>query len=102
MTLLPALVLLGLVLVDDDLGALDLAEDFALNLRALNHGRADHHTVVLAQHQNFEVHRVALLGVELLDIDHVVLLNTILLTTGLNNCVHVKYLPARDKCKFEY
>ena len=66
MALLFALVLLGLVLIDDDLLALHLSQNLAFDLRALNHGRADLGLVRVADEQNLvESNRFIRLSVEL-------------------------------------
>ena len=93
MTLLFALVLLGLVLIDDDLLALDLAEDLALHLCARHRGSADLGLITIADEQHLiKSNRLVCLRVDLLDEDHVALLNTVLLATGLNDCVHALHL----------
>ena len=93
MALLFALILLGLVLIDDDLTALHLSQDLAFDLRALHDGRADLSLVTVADEQHLiKSNRFIRLRVELLYEDNVALLNTVLLATGLNDCVHALHL----------
>ena len=94
MALLFALVLLGLVLIDDDLAALHLSENLALDLRAFHDGRADLGLIRIADEQNLvESNRFIRLSVELLYEDNVALLNTVLLATGLNDCAKLGTMP---------
>ena len=93
MTLLFALVLLGLILIDDDLLRLHLSENLAFDLCALNYGRADLSRFTIANEQNlFKSNRFVCLCVDLFYEDNVALLNTVLLATGLNDCVHALHL----------
>ena len=90
-------------LVHDDLLVTVLLEDLALNANlGKGLGVSDGLRAIIDEKNLVERDGSALFDLELLDVDDVALGNLILLTTGLNNCVHVKYLPARDKCKFEY
>ena len=88
MALLTAIVLLGLVLVDDDLLAADLADDLALDLDALDNRRADLHVAVIAHEQNVKRNRGVNLSIDFLDVDHVALTDAVLFATSRNNRVH--------------
>ncbi len=93
MTLLLALALLGLVLIDDDLLALNLSQNLALNLSTCYDGSTNLGLFTIANEQNlFKSNRFICLSVELLYEDNVALLNTVLLATGLNDCVHALHL----------
>ena len=74
MALLLALVLLGLVLVDDDLLALDLREDLALDAGAGDHGRADFGLVATDHEYLVTLPRIARMTVALPNEDQVALL----------------------------
>ena len=93
MALLFALVLLGLVLIDDDLLGLHLRQNLALDLCTLDHGGTDLGLAIVADEQNLiESNRFVCLRVDLLYENNVALLNTVLLATGLNDCLHALHL----------
>ena len=82
-TLLSAVVLLGLHLVNDDLLLLTGLDDLAGDLAT--HGQG---TLVL-HHQHFEVNGSTVLQIQLLNIDLVTDGNLVLLAASLDDCVHV-------------
>ena len=87
------IVLLALVLVDDDLFALDLSDHLALDLGAGQSGSADFHALVRAQHQHVEADLAVHFLVQLFHVDNVPLGHTILLATGYDHSVHGKAPP---------
>ena len=55
MSLLLLLVLLGLVLIDDDLLGLNLTQNLAFNLSTCHYGRADLGCITITNEQNLEL-----------------------------------------------
>ena len=85
---LAVIVLLALVLVDDDLLALHLAENFPFHLRARNGGIANLHALVAAQQKNVEADDTVIVLVEFLNIDGIAFGDAVLLATRYDYCVH--------------
>lgn len=89
MALFHADAFLGPILEDQELGAANLIDDGCLDARRLDHGGTDLHAFVPTNHENaVEFHRIASLHVQALYIDRLANLHTILLATGLYDCIH--------------
>src|ERR1700760_3993013 len=89
MTTLAAVVLAAPELEDDDLLRAVLRHDLGRDLRALHEGLADR-DLVAADHQHFlERDARADIAGELLDAEAVAFRNAVLLTAGLDHCVHM-------------
>ena len=85
-----AIALLRVVLEDADLRALAVLDDLGLHGSALHNGGAEGGLVAVQDSQHLiELHGVAGLVVQLLDEDHVALGDLVLLSAGLNDCVHL-------------
>ena len=98
MALLFAVVLLRLLLKDDDLLALAVAQDLALNLDAFHYRRAHLDACIVLQHQHVEIDVFALGYGQLLNENRIADLNFILLTTSLNNRVHFCTSSNQSRC----
>ena len=88
-------VLLGAVLEDADLLALAILQNLSLNLSTCNCGRAELGVSAVNNCQNLiEGHGFFSLRRELLDVDHIALLDVVLLTAGNDNSLHIRlHLP---------
>src|SRR6185312_16557788 len=80
-------VLAALLLESDDLLALAVADDFALDRGALDQRRADLGAVA-AQHQDFEIELGAHISAKAFHLEDRVLGNPILLSAGADDRVH--------------
>src|SRR6476620_10367171 len=88
MTVAAAVVLAPALLENDDLLALGLLQHGAGDRSTGHHGRT-HQRVLAADHQPLGKHDLGPdITVETLDLDHVVLGDTVLLAAGLDHCVH--------------
>ena len=80
-------VLLGLVLVDLDLLALDLTDDLAFNRHTRDSGRADLDIAFVDDHDGVEGDSRAICLIHLVDVDGFTLRNLVLLVASADDCV---------------
>ena len=86
-------VLLCLVLVDDDLLSLALFQDFAYDRSTLYNGLTDLDTIFRSDSQNFiDSYGFSNLSVQLFYVDDIAFCDLLLLSAGLDNCIH-DFLP---------
>ena len=99
MTLLPAIALLALVLVNDDLVATALFLDFSLDHGPLDVRRTDLHIVINCDHQDLiELHGLPHVGSgKKLVFQHHAFVHAILFTTGFYDCIHELNTPIRAR-----
>lgn len=99
MTLLPAISLLALVLVNDNLLASALFLDFSLYNGPLNVWRTDLDILIFCDKQDpIELHSLShVSSFQKLVFEHHAFLYAILLSTGLYHCIHVLNTPIRAK-----
>ena len=88
MALTQAVALLGLVLEDDDLLALAVLDDGSIDGSAFHHGSAELGLVTQDSQNLVELDLVACLVVQLLDEQDIAFCDLVLLTTGLDDCMH--------------
>lgn len=92
MTLLLAVVLLGLILEDYDFLTLAMLNDFALGGYARNHGFANLNAFFAAKHQHLKRDFSTDFGIELLNENLIANRHLILFAAGTDNSVHVLHL----------
>ena len=99
MTLLSAISLLALVLVDDNLFAAALFLDFSLDDGPLDVWRTDLDVLVFCDQQDFiELHSLAhVRSSQELVFQHHAFVHAVLFTTSLNHCIHVLNTPIRAR-----
>lgn len=89
MAVFTAIVLTAFLFENDDLVALDLIDNFGFHAGARDSGGADFCGAGACDEQDFvQGDSVALFGVEQFDFKDIILLDSILLATGSNDCVH--------------
>ena len=93
--------LLGIVLEDADLLALAVLHDLGLHGSALHNGGAEGSLLTVDDGQDLlELHGIASLVVQLLDVDHIALGHLVLLAASHDNCVHsFQLLHLRARCR---
>ena len=99
MSLLSAISLLALVLVNDNLVTTALFLDFSLDNGPLDVWRADLDVLVYCDQQDLiELHGVAhVRSLQKLVFKHHAFVHAVLLSTGLNNCIHELNTPIRAR-----
>jgi len=99
MSLLSAISLLALVLVNDHLEATDLFLDFSLNNAPVDVWRADLDVFVICDQQDLiELHGLAYFNsLQKLKVQYQAFVHAILLPTCLNHCIHGLNTPIRVK-----
>lgn len=99
MSLLSAISLLALVLVDDNLIAAALLLDFSLDNGPLNVRRTNLDVFIFCDEQDLiELHSLShIASLEKLVLKNHAFLHAILFSTGLYNCIHVLNTPIRNE-----